>query len=96
MRIDPETAMAACAMRAASEYLARHSLTADPRTLTERLKAHLKLALPRALADAKAAMDARMERVALQIFEASLALAGIEAAKEAGVPRARWHRPFCP
>ena len=89
----PEAAMAEVAMRAAAEYLARHSLTADPVALTECLKAHLKAALPIALADAKRALDARMEAVALQTFEASLALAGIEAAKEAGFPRARWSRP---
>jgi hypothetical protein len=74
------------ATRAAAEYLRVHCLKADPEALAECLKSWCKIQLPRALADAKDALDARMPQVAEATFAASMVQAGIEAAKEAGFP----------
>lgn len=70
------------AIRAAIAYMQRHGLTADPAALSEALRTRVKAALPQALADAKEALEAHMEQVAMQTFAASMAMAGIEAAKE--------------
>lgn len=80
-RIGAETAM-----RAAAEYLRAHSLQADTRALCECIRSWIKIKLPEALRDAKEALDAGMGQVAETTFRASMALAGIEAAKEAGFP----------
>lgn len=75
------------AMRAAADYLAIHHLTADMDALCACLRSWSKIALPKALRDAREAIDAGMGEVGVQTFLASMALAGIEAAKEAGRPR---------
>lgn len=75
------------AMWAANEYLRVHDLVADPEALNECVRTHCKAALPAALHDAREAYEAGMLHVSGQTFFASFALAGIEAAKEAGWPR---------
>jgi hypothetical protein len=79
---------AACqvAMRAAASYLQAHNLRADDSALAACLRSHCKIALPAALHDAKEALDCGMGQAAEATFRASMALAGIEAAKEAGQP----------
>ena len=76
------------AMRAAVEYLCEHKLTADPEALVECLRSWIKIKLPEALRDAKDALDCGpgMRMIAERTFNASMALAGIEAAKEACNP----------
>jgi len=75
------------AMRAGVAYLAQHGLDADGAALAECLRSHVQPALPAALRDAIEALDARMGgEVASLTFQASMALAGIEAAKEASLP----------
>jgi len=81
------TAASQTAMKAAAEYLRKHNLGADVDALCECIRAHMRAALPGALNDAKAALDANMGAVAERTFLASMALAGIEAAKEAGFPK---------
>jgi len=78
----------AAALGGAMEYLKAHRLTAIPSDLRECLAAHVKAAVPKALADAKEAFAAGMPEVAEQTFAATMVLAGIEAAKEAGYPPA--------
>jgi len=80
-------AAAQIAMRAALQYLRAHGLEADPAALAETLRSWVKIKFPEALADVRKALEARMDKVAEQTFAASMALAGIEAAKEAGFPR---------
>lgn len=80
-------AAAQIAMRAAAEYLRRHNLEADPAALAATLRAWLKIKLPEGLRDARQALEAGMGKVAEQTFAASMAQAGIEAAKEAGFPK---------
>jgi hypothetical protein len=70
------------AMRAAAEYLRVHGLTADLDTLLACLRANAKIRLPQALAEAKEALDCGMAQVAEATFRATMALAGIDAAKE--------------
>ncbi len=79
---------AACtiALRSAQLYLTQHSLKATNLALSECLKAHVKAALPAALHDAKSAFDCNMVQVGVSTFTATISLAGIEAAKEAGMP----------
>lgn len=72
---------------AASEYCHVHNIRADPAALAKCCRAHGLLRLPEALADAKAALDCRMEQVAVATFVASMRQAGIEAAKECCLPR---------
>lgn len=75
------------AMRAAVAYLRNHDLQADLGALAACLKVHVRAALPEAIADARAAIEAHMPSgIAAQTFAASMALAGIEAAKEVGTP----------
>lgn len=81
------------AMRAAAEYLRRHDLGADPAALTATLRAWLKIKLPEAMRDARQALEAGMGKVAEQTFAASMAQAGIEAAKEAGFPKGGRRNP---
>ncbi len=73
------------ATRGAQEYLRAHGLTADERALAECLKTWVRLKLPEALADAKAALDCHMTQVAQATFTASMVQAGIQAAKEAAM-----------
>ncbi len=76
------------AMRGAAEYLAAHNLVSnDDKALCECIKSWIKINLPQALADAKEALDAGMEQAANATFLLSMKLAGIEAAKECGLPK---------
>lgn len=50
------------------------------------LRANLKIRLPEALRDAREAMECGMTQVAETTFAASIAIAGIDAAKEVAVP----------
>ena len=74
------------AMRGAVEYLRANDLKANVDALVPCLRSWVKAKFPEALHDAKEAFDAGMSQVALTTFCASMALAGIEAAKEASVP----------
>lgn len=73
------------AMRAAAAYLIQHDLDADDAVLTECLKSHCHIRLPQAMDDAKQALG--MGSLAEHTFRASMALAGIDAAKECGFPK---------
>jgi hypothetical protein len=81
------------AARAAVAYLRQHNIDADPRALEATLKSWVKIKLPEALRDAKQALEAGMGQAAEATFKASMALAGIEAAKEAGFPRGMARNP---
>lgn len=72
------------AMQAAVEYLRVHNLKANDAALVSCLKAWCKIKLPEALRDAKEAFDCGMHQVGQATFLATMKLAGIEAAKEAG------------
>ena len=74
------------AMRSAANYLHQHKMTANVDALLECLRSWCKIQLPRALDDAKKAADCGMDEAAIATFTASMAIAGIEAAKEAGFP----------
>ena len=75
------------AARSASIYLERHNLKAEsPESLAESLWAMVKFRLPEALRDAKEALACGMGKVAEMTFAATMAEAGIDAAKEAGFP----------
>ena len=74
------------AARSASIYLEQHNLKAEPGTLSECLKAMVKFRLPEALRDAKEALDCHMDKAAEATFATTMAEAGIDAAKEAGIP----------
>jgi hypothetical protein len=74
------------AMKSAANYLHANKMTADVDALLECLRSWCKVQLPVALADAKEAADCGMNQIATATFSASMALAGIEAAKEAGFP----------
>ena len=75
--------IAVTAHNAAQSYLERHGLTANPETLSACLSSNCKARMAEAFADAKAALDCGMNKVAVQTFLATFVLAGIEAAKEA-------------
>lgn len=75
-----------CAFRAAYEYMRVHGLTAEINTLTKHVLICVRIRIAEATKDAKAAMDCGMVQAAIATFGASMALAGIEAAKEAGIP----------
>ena len=75
------------ALTSAVEYLRVHDLTADPAALADCITSHVKAAIPAALHDARMAIEARMAHVANATFGASISLAGIEAAREAGQSR---------
>jgi hypothetical protein len=77
------------AVRGAREYLRVHNLQADNEALTECVKAWIKVKLPEALSDAKAALDCNMHQVAEKTFAASMVQAGIEAAKECSTLKAQ-------
>jgi len=78
---------AEAAMRSAAEYLLHHDLTAEPSALCACLRSWIKIKLDEALRDAKQALEAHMPGAAEATFLASMRLAGIEAAKEAGFPK---------
>ena len=79
-------AAATIAARAAGVYLERHGLKAEPGALSECLKAMVKFRMGEALHDAKEALDCGMRKMAEMAFVATMAEAGIDAAKEAGFP----------
>lgn len=77
----------AVAEKAAREYLRTHGLkSVDPDAAGACLKSWIMHKLPGAMKDAKDALDCGMKQIAETTFRASMALAGIEAAKEFGVP----------
>jgi hypothetical protein len=69
------------AVKAAARHIKRNHLHVSDSCLCENLKVQIKAALPGALADAQAALACGMIAVAEQTFAASIALAGVEAAK---------------
>jgi len=75
------------AEKAAVAYLQKNGLAANAEALAECLRSWTKAKLSEALADAKAALDCGMGQMAETTFLATMALAGIEAAKEAGFPK---------
>jgi len=72
------------ATQAAMQYLETHNLTSDPDALASCLSFWVRAKLPEALRDAKEALDAGLTESAELTYEATIVLAGIEAAKEAG------------
>jgi hypothetical protein len=78
-----ETA-AKTAMVAAAEYLRVHKLVCkDYAAAAECIKSHIKMRLDQAMKDA---LECGMDAIAAATFTASMAEAGIEAAKEFGWP----------
>lgn len=78
--------IALIAIRAAKVYLDVHGLTADPGALSACISSWVKIKFPEAARDAMAAFDCGMVEAGKLSFAASIAQAGIEAAKEAGKP----------
>jgi len=74
------------AAQAAMRYLETHNLTADPDALASCLTSRVRAKLPEALRDAEEAIDAGLSDYGELTYKATIALAGIEAAKEAGFP----------
>lgn len=75
------------AMRAFAEYIRAHKLkVVSYDAASECLRSHIKARLDMALAHAKEALDCGMAAAAEATFKADMAIAGIEAAKEAGFP----------
>jgi hypothetical protein len=74
------------AQAGAVDYLNRNKLKANPEALKECLKSWINLKLPEALHDAKEAFECGMTQIGVTTFKASMLSAGIEAAKEAGMP----------
>ena len=72
------------AMRAAATYIKTHNLQVDVDELIVNLRREVKDALPGALRDAGEAHQARMGNLVATTFLASMALAGIAAAKQTG------------
>ena len=70
------------AVAGAREYADRNGIFLDLDALSDRLAQHLRATMRGALDDARDAIDAGMVQVAEQTFAASMALAGIAAAKE--------------
>lgn len=80
---DLGTLAAEVAMRSAAEYVRVNNLRVhDYDAAAECIRAHCKARLSDALRDAKEALDCGMMQVAQATFKATMALAGIEAAKE--------------
>ena len=71
---------------AAAEYLRTHNQKAEPSALAVCLTSWCKIKLPEALADAREALACHMDKIAEMTFAATMAQAGIEAAKECGMP----------
>jgi len=74
------------AYRAAKAYLAQHHLRADDIALASCVKAWCRIKLPEAITDYRQAAEIGMKQWGQQTFLATFTLAGIEAAKEAGLP----------
>jgi len=74
------------ATQAAMRYLETHNLAADPDALASCLSSWVRTKLPEALSDAKEALEAGLTEYAELTYNATIVLAGIEAAKEAGFP----------
>ena len=72
------------AAQAAMRYLETHNLTASPDALSSCLTSWVRAKLPEALRDAREAVEAGMYEYGQMTYQATIALAGIEAAKEAG------------
>jgi hypothetical protein len=71
-------------LRACAAYLHTHGLTASPEAMAACCNSWGKIKLAEALKDARDARDCGMDKVATATFCASMAQAGIEAAKECG------------
>ena len=81
------TIAAETAMQAAAEYIKANGLkVVDYEVACEALRYYTKSRLGQALEDAKQAIDCGMVDAATMTFKASMAMAGIEAAKEFGFP----------
>ena len=75
------------AARAAHKYLDVHNCKpVSDVALANCLRSMVKVYYPKALADAKEAIDCGMVQIAEQTFLATMAQAGIEAAKECSTP----------
>ena len=72
------------AAQAAMRYLETHNLTASPDALASCLTYRVRAKLPEALRDAQEAVEAELPAYGELTYKATIALAGIEAAKEAG------------
>lgn len=88
MNVDQLGTIAAnVAMKAFAEYVKAHNLKVlDYDAATACLRSWCRIMLPRALDDAKEALDCGMTQIAEATFKATMAQAGIEAAKEAAWP----------
>lgn len=84
------TVAADTAMKAAVQYIHANGLGYDLDALLACLRANVKARFQEALADSKRALDANMGKIAEQTFLATMALAGIDAAKEASFPKCRY------
>lgn len=81
------TIAAETCMKAAAEYIICNNLkVVDYDAATACLQTWCKSKLDEALADAKQALDANMGQIAEITFKATMAKAGIEAAKEFAIP----------
>lgn len=74
------------AVRGAQQYLAAHHLKADSAALSACIMSWIKIKLPEAINDAMDAYNCGMKDAGDATFKATMALAGIEAAKESGFP----------
>lgn len=90
------TVAANVAMKAAVEYVRVHRLQYDAEALCNCIKSWCKIMLPQALKDAKEAIDCGMTAIAEMTFKATMAKAGIEAAREAGMPLAGEQAKYLP
>lgn len=77
------------AMKAAAEYIHKNHLSYEIDSLLACLRANVKARFQEALVESKQALDcnSNMALVAEQTFLATMALAGIDAAKEACFPK---------
>ena len=74
------------ALRAAVAWLGKNKAGYREGALGECLGSNMKAAWDGAMADVRAAHEAGMDQIASHTFAASMALAGIEAAKECALP----------
>lgn len=80
--------MITVAARAAHRYFDVHNCKpVSDDAFADCLRVMIKVHYPKAMADAKEAMDCGMTQVAEQTFIATMAQAGIEAAKECSAPK---------
>lgn len=81
------TIAAETAMQAAAHYVRHNNLKVlDYDAATACIRSWCKIKLPQALKDAKAAFECGMTKIAEATFKATMAEAGIEAAKEFAWP----------